>query len=997
MSGTGSKRAFEAASRLVATFRANEAFYRSPSYQEAEARKDFIDKFFIALGWDVNHDIQKNPYEQEVKVERNEGGSQRRADYAFLSSNYRDVRFFVEAKKPYGDIANPDNCFQTIRYGWNSQNSLAVLTSFEQFCILDSRYRPDIELAVSRCLKKYHYTDYENSERFAEIYYLFSREAIANGSLERYSETLPKPQRGAIQRGLFPGRYQRIDDSFLEELDEHRTTLARGFKRQNPTLDSETLTEITQRTIDRLVFLRFLEDKSIEPEYLVAHFGSKGTAWQDFVRASRRLDGIYDGIVFKKHDLLDSPDFNVDDDEFSAICERLAHINSPYDFNAIPIHILGNIYERFLGKVIVATDRRATVEEKPEVRKAGGVYYTPEYIVRYIVDNTVGRLIQSKTPSQIAQMHFVDIACGSGSFLLGVYDLLLRHHTTYYNANPSRTRAGDCVEKEGTLHLSLRKKREILLNNIFGVDIDSQAVEVAQLSLYLKLLESETTASAHHHQMEFHETILPSLQKNVVCGNSIIGTDVLEGELFGSEEEAKLNPMNFEDRFPEILKAGGFDAVVGNPPYVRPHRLSAREKRYFWRHYKGFTHKSDVYCCFIERGTQLLKPGGVFGYIVSNGWLRLNSFQELRKLILEHYRILQLVELPYKVFEEASVNTGILVLQKDSSEGRLSTRVDIVQGRLTDQGGVFSREKQIPQKTFLKTFQNVFDVSISPETEQIKEKMRRGPRIGSLYHICFGLKTADDKKFIHTQRGLHREDKRLLRGEDIKRYAYNWKGEYVWYVPKRMRAHRSTARPGEPDRFEQPKVLVKDTSIDFSGTFDSEEFYVKDVLIIIPKPGSEAPFDLKFLTGLVNSRALHFYYRTTFRTLHVQREELGSLPLPRLTGRAEDRKGHDELVKLVEQTLATKRDLAKATTDKKKAYYESKGQTLDRKIDELVYSLYGLTPEEVSTIESTRVAGPAEGDVIHSERAMEGISPKDGKGDTPDRTARPRGVESGYV
>jgi type I restriction-modification system DNA methylase subunit len=212
-------------------------------------------------------------------------------------------------------------------------------------------------------------------------------------------------------------------------LDAHRDALAHIFKNHNPKLDGETLTEVTQRTLDRLVFIRFLEDKLIEPQYLVSKFGEHGSAWGDFIATSRRLDGIYNGIVFKKHDILDSRAFKVADDQFSDICGNICQINSPYDFNAIPIHILGSIYERFLGKVIVATGKRARVQEKPEVRKAGGVYYTPEYISRYIVENTVGKLIADKTPAQIAEMKFADIACGSGSFLLTMFDLLIRHHT----------------------------------------------------------------------------------------------------------------------------------------------------------------------------------------------------------------------------------------------------------------------------------------------------------------------------------------------------------------------------------------------------------------------------------------------------------------------------------------------------------------------------------------------------------------------------------------
>ena len=180
-------------------------------------------------------------------------------------------------------------------------------------------------------------------------------------------------------------------------------------------------------------------------------------------------------------------------------------------------------------------------------------------------------MIEGKTPAEIQEMRFADIACGSGSFLLGVYDTLLRYHTAYYNRTKKNRAEGikaGCIQRQdGTLQLSLLQKRQILLNNIYGVDIDPQAVEVAQLSLYLKLLEDETIASAHQQQLAMKQALLPSLSKNIVCGNSLIGWDILEGKLFDSGDERKLNPMNFEDAFPEVMKRGGFDAIVGNPPW----------------------------------------------------------------------------------------------------------------------------------------------------------------------------------------------------------------------------------------------------------------------------------------------------------------------------------------------------------------------------------------------------------------------------------------------
>ena len=289
--------------------------YLLPEYSEARVRGDFIDKFFAALGWDVLHRVQKNPFEQEVKVEPNVnvGTSQRRADYAFyIAPNFRDVRFYAEAKKPYGALATKDNYFQTIRYGWNSGTPIAVLSYFEELHILDCRYKPDIDSALSAAIKKYSYKDYLSPKAFAEIYFLLSRDAVQQNSLDKCAAALPKKRGEPTQKGPFAANLQPMDQAFLEELDADRATLARSLKHLNPRLDGETLTELTQRTLDRLVFLRFLEDKLIESKDSVSAFLNPKTAWDTFLSASRRLDRIYNGIVYKTHPLLDSSELRVD-------------------------------------------------------------------------------------------------------------------------------------------------------------------------------------------------------------------------------------------------------------------------------------------------------------------------------------------------------------------------------------------------------------------------------------------------------------------------------------------------------------------------------------------------------------------------------------------------------------------------------------------------------------------------------------------------------------
>lgn len=327
--------------------------------------------------------------------------------------------------------------------------------------------------------------------------------------------------------------------------------------------------------------------------------------------------------------------------------------------------------------MVVSTAKRVSIEEKPEVRKAGGVYYTPKYIVDYIVANTVGKLIEGKAPKEITQMRFADIACSSGSFLIGVYDLLLEYHKKYYNEKLSdktdidrRSEDFGYTEyKDGQWILTLKLKQDILLNNIYGVDIDAQAVEVTQLSLFLKMLEDESLSTTQIRQGAMFSKVLPDLSKNIVCGNSLIGTDILHSQLFSFEEEKKLNPMDYETTFPEVMRKGGFDAIVGNPPYVfgRDWKLLGIPeyvKQYFQKWYESSPYQLDMFSLCMEKSLTLTKENGFCSYIVPNVWLT-NTFSEItRKYIFENSNDLKIVVPKSKVFKWITVDTIIYILIK---------------------------------------------------------------------------------------------------------------------------------------------------------------------------------------------------------------------------------------------------------------------------------------------------------------------------------------------
>lgn len=937
--------AFEQVKKLVEDFQSNESKYLSSDYQEAEVRRDFIDKFLFALGWDIYHDEQKNPYEQEVKVEKGVyvGKQQKRADYAFyLTPNFRDVKFYIEAKKPSRNLSNADDYFQSIRYGWNAGTQITFLTDFQEFHILDCRIKPNISSILNYKIKKYHYLDFLNEEKFSEIYWLISREAVVNNSLEKFAESLPKPKGKAILKGTHRGIYQSIDEAFLEELDEIRDTLAKAFKKANAHLESEPLTEMTQRLIDRLVFIRFLEDKQIEPDHYVSEFANSKSAWKDFRVASRKLDAKYNGVVFKKYTIDGDNFIEPDNETFSSICEELAHVNSPYNFDIIPIHILGSIYERFLGKVVVATDKRVRIEEKPEVRKAGGVYYTPQYIVNYIVDNTVGKLIDGKTPKEISKMRFAVISCGSGSFLITVFDRLLEYNRKWYQDNPEQAKKDGCYFLDGKWVLSLKQKQKILTNNVYGVDLDHQAVEVTQLSLYLKLLEDETTATTQDTWVMFKEQLLPNLKNNIVCGNSLIGTDIREGNLFNHDEEIKLKPMNFEDAFPEVMRpstssGGGFDAIVGNPPYLKLTRniLDETQFDYYNKKYTTLSGGSskNLFQLFIEKAINLNPK--YFSYIAPEALLTTASNIIARKLMLSKMRLKKIVLFDEFVFKDAVIGSTIFVL--DNSKDQKETEIL----------KIFTHSNDLYVKSVDLTGTDTWDVSSTVEYNVLLKRIcEKAILLKDISSMSKGMVVQDRKDHLRNQQ--QKNDLPFLLGGSIHRYY----SKYQHYTN-----YNELSIIGGTRNFNKqtitPRLLIRRTGDTLCVTFSGTKELIESTLYIL----TSELVNLKYLLALLNSKLMTFYLREKLITNaqgypQILMWQLEQLPIIEIDKENESVTHiHDKLIQLANQMLESKKQLANAKTESEKEYLEKKCSTIDKQIDKLVYELYDLTEEEIKIVE----------------------------------------------
>jgi methylase of polypeptide subunit release factors len=579
-----------------------------------------------------------------------------------------------------------------------------------------------------------------------------------------------------------------------------------------------------------------------------------------------------------------------------------------YNFNALDADVLGTAHEQYLGHVVAEGATETHVEEKRTKRKPQGIYYTPTFVTKYIVQQTVGKYLDEHGYNPSHPPRVLDMACGSGSFLIEAFDVI---------DDFVAKQRGHAQKGEVDFYDRMRQL-EVLQSCIFGVDKDKQAVEVARLNLLLRGLHSREK--------------LPMLE-NIAHGDS-------------------LHQETFETNFSKALKEGGFDVIVGNPPYVRPHNLPQEIKQFLWENYSTFVAKADLYTCFIERGINLLKPGGLLAFIVSDGWLRLDSFQAIRQYALKHCKVIEVVDMPDKVFADAMVKTSIFVFQKELNERERSTnQISISEWILGEESPNLIHKTQ--QSVFANTARNVFDTSLSSEVHGLKSKIEGASiLLSDIVEIKFGLKTGDDEKFIHAK-AKTKDHKPLLRGENIHRYTLQFAGEYVWYVPVEMRKNKKTARPGEPDRFEQSKILVRDTGGSLECMLDLENYYVKDVLVLNKKENSA--YSLAFLTGLLNSQLMRYYYETSFPTLHVQNSELAVLPIRRIDfGNSVEKSAHDEIVKLVEKMLALQKERQSVRLEDdldRVRNLEREIVRVDEEIDRQVYVLYGLTEEEIKIVE----------------------------------------------
>ena len=731
---------------LVRNFQRNEPDYLRIGYNETQARTDFITPLLEAFGWDV-HNVAGQPLGlreviEEATVEVGEERLSKKPDYELRLARQR--KLFIEAKKPSVRIdRDRAAAFQTRRYGYSASLPIAVLTSFHQLAIYDCVPRPaeTDEAHVARLLLV-RYDEF--MARFDELWPLLSREAVYSGDFDRRF-AVDVTRRGADQ----------FDDFFLRQVRSWRERLAVDIHANTPGLSPAELTYAVQLFLSRIVFLRICEDREIERYETLKGLPIANT-FDALMTELRRADDFYDSGLFRLLD--DAPlAIRISDDTLLAIISELYYPQSPYTFSVVETEVLGQIYELFLGEVITIGKRGAVeIVSKPEVRESGGVVPTPRYIVDAIVERTLTPALADRSPAELAGFTAADICCGSGIFLLSVYEFILDHCLSWYLSNNPANHIGRTMYEvaAGQWRLTFDEKRRILLAHIRGVDIDSNAVEVARFSLLLKLIEGETVEGLRDYVTRHRTAALPALDATIRCGNSLVGQAewTAAGGQMTTALNDKINPFTWSDEFPDEMRHGGFHVIVGNPPYIRIQNMTAYspEEVAFYQNlaspYSTARQDNfDKYALFIERMLTLLQPDGRIGVIVPHKFMTTQAGRALRRLITDGQFLEEVVNFGVKpVFGRGVANyTCILVFDR---RGRADVRVEQI-GTLTAwRYGQLGTVTDVPARTLGEGTWQFADA----ETRVIFDRVRAQfpDRLEQVAEIFVGVQTSADAIYI---------------------------------------------------------------------------------------------------------------------------------------------------------------------------------------------------------------------------------------------------------
>lgn len=885
------------------------------TYNEANTRKDFILPLFRFLGWDVYNDFNSN---EVIEEETTIAG---RIDYSFRLNNI--TQFLLEAKAIPEDLDKEKWAKQTIEYGWNKGITWVVLTDFEGLKVFNCDWK------VSHPQPCLHFSYKDYLTKFDRLW-LLSKESSQVNELDKLLSEF----------GITAKRIS-INEKLAEDLVNWRNILTNNLRQWNNDIPLHNLEEAVQRILDRLIFIRVVEDKNFEEKFLWQTFKkweTGGRKSDNFIKVLtplfRQFDQKYNSNLFRPH-----------------LCENLETEGTPfleiipqlygekeegvkYRFDAINADVLGNVYEQYLGTV---QQRLGTTSK----RKKQGIYYTPSYIVDYIVQNTLGRLLKEKSSlSGKENLKILDPACGSGSFLIKAFEVLDNHLKQEKN------------QKTDNYIFSAIRRYGVLTNNIYGIDLDEQAIEIARLNLILKALVPKNK--------------LPLLTDHMKVGNSLIDDNKITDKAF-----------NWNKEFPEVFKGKnlGFDVIIGNPPYVgwSKSKQSRTEKDYYEKRFKEiYSGKNDLFYYFIQQSIELLKQGGKFSFIVSRYFLESIYAKKLRNYILKNTKIISIVDFrEEKIFKEAGVHTCILVLEKNKNNKK--NNIQIILNKLS------TKSFSIPQKSLSNS--DIWQLQELENSAIIQKIINMGKPITNYLDIKdTALSALDsvyivDKEFVEIKKLEKPFLKKFINSKDIREpYYYEKPQKYFIHIGKKSDLSQypklnsyiqknkeliyernkkrkenlglGLARSMMNYSWDQPKIFCPSRAQENRFIFDDNKMIGSrhNTTVLFNK----SKVDVRYFVGLLNSKLFGFYFKIKSKKMGKSYEYL-----PEYLNKLFIRVDKEELIiEIVKQIIKFKKQVYTTIINSDK-WYKLKGEIekLDEQINKMVYKLYDLTDEEIKSVE----------------------------------------------
>lgn len=861
--------------------------------KEEQYQEGFIrDLFCSILDYTINPEVNYNIL-TELKNESK--SNSKKSDGAIIINN--EVKAVIELKGT--DTQDLDKvAFQAFSYkNHHEKCNYVIVSNFE-------RLRLYVETQIE--YKEFNLFNL-SKDSFDLLYLLLQLENIINDiPLKLKHETLSEEK--------------EITNNFYADYSTFKRTLFEDLIENNPEIDKLLLFKKTQKLLDRILFILFCEDRNLLPtnstmgiinDYKkLKELGYYQPLYNVFKTFFDRIDKgfkhdtdkskdvfAYNGGLFKPDETLDS--VKIGDDVLYIHAQRLGN----YDFQSqISVDILGRIFENSLTEIEevqkeIENEKNGIKTENNNIgkRKKDGVFYTPEYITKYIVENTIGKLceakkeelkindseytfdkkFQKKTIEQLddrlnkyrewlLSLKILDCACGSGAFLNSALRELRKEHTLidYFWSKIHKNE----------LNFS-QIDNAILENNLYGVDINDDSIEITKLSLWLH------TASKNRK--------LTTLNDKIKCGNSLIDDESIAGE----------KAFNWKKEFPEVFEKGGFDVIIGNPPYVNMKNIKNELVRNFYStHYKTAKNMCDLYSIFTEKSSYLLKKNGILGFIFSNSWLGIQAFKPFREFLLVDVEISKLVELPENVFPDAQVKTIICIYENKKPSENAEIELFTCQNNQSFVSKGFSISyKQLKNNN---DYNFILDKKIN--LEKIKTI-----RMGEVISYTSGIKTANDEKFIFNEK--KNEDCFLfLRGRNIKKWLYPENNEYMWYRPDLM-LENNNARPRIKENFTvDKKILVQQVALGITATLDKQKYLCNVTLNVIYE--THKHYSMEFILCILNSKLINLWFKQTYPTgLHFTINQLDAIPIPAIISDEQQK----PFIELVDKMLSLNADLQK--------------------------------------------------------------------------------------